>query len=79
MGVSLRKAMNKLIKKIFIEKAKIDREIAKIDAKIEFMLLDKVVNIADLETDYTKLSMDRQELRLKNEVLEDVLRWIAMD
>jgi hypothetical protein len=71
--------MNKLIKKIFIEKAKIDREIAKIDAKIEFMLLDKVVNIADLETDYTKLSMDRQELRLKNEVLEDVLRWIAMD
>ena len=68
-----------LIKKIFIEKAKIDREIAKIDAKIEFMLLDKVVNIADLETDYTKLSMDRQELRLKNEVLEDVLRWIAMD
>jgi hypothetical protein len=71
--------MNKLIKKIFIEKAKIDREIAKIDAKIEFMLLDKVVNIADLETDYTKLSMDRQLLRLKHEVLEDVLRWIAMD
>lgn len=71
--------MNKLIKKIFIEKAKIDREIAKIDAKIEFMLLDKVVNINDLETDYTKLSMDRQLLRLKHEVLEDVLRWIAMD
>ena len=71
--------MNKLIKKIFIEKAKIDREIAKIDAKIEFMLLDKVVNIADLENDYTKLSMDRQLLRLKHEVLEDVLRWIAMD
>ena len=71
--------MNKLIKKIFIEKAKIDREIAKIDAKIEFMLLDKVVNISDLETDYTKLSMDRQELRIKNEVLEEILRWIAMD
>ena len=64
--------MNKLIKKIFMEKAKID-------AKIEFMLLDKVVNIADLENDYTKLSMDRQLLRLKHEVLEDVLRWIAMD
>ena len=71
--------MNKLIKKIFIEKAKIDREIAKIDAKIEFMLLDKLVNINDLENDYTKLSMDRQLLRLKHEVLEDVLRWIAMD
>jgi hypothetical protein len=71
--------MNKLIKKIFIEKAKIDREIAKIDAEIEIMLLDKVVNINDLENDYTKLSMDRQLLRLKHEVLEDVLRWIAMD
>ena len=71
--------MNKLIKKIFIEKAKIDREIAKIDAKIEFMLLDKVVNINDLENDYTKLSMDRQLLRLRNEVFEEVLQWISMD
>ena len=71
--------MNKLIKKIFLEKARIDKLLAKIEAEIEILLIDKVCNIKDLETDYTRLTQEREKLTDRNNTLEEVLRWIVED
>lgn len=69
--------MNKLIKKIFIEKARIEKLLGKIEAEIEILLIDKVCNIKDLESDYTRLTQERTKLMARNNILEEVLRWIV--
>jgi regulatory protein YycI of two-component signal transduction system YycFG len=67
-----------MIKRIFIEKKKVNKELSKLENEIEKILLDDFITFDELEKAYTEKANLRDKLRYKIEILNEVLSWVGV-